>query len=872
MEKKQGAVKQIVSSNCVLISGPINNETGVPMTKFLTLQGIQAPEFSLTDKENPKQEPFGFQAREFLRKQVLGQQIEFIIDHKIKDQNDKVIGRIFKNGQDIGELQLREGLAQLRQQGKPSQEYENAQNLAKQNGKGIWSKKEELVKYNKIELKDVKPKQYTQCFVEDVQGLFVFYAYIPELQGLVKCSYGEVFMPTSVSQVLQNRAKWTIQELILQQEVTLTVQGQDEKFQSLRVDIKKKDLDVKKELVSLGYFRLSPNAFQLINDQKRYNELKETQSQAEIKLIGIWKDAMKQQQQQQSVVLQGGKQTYTAKIIEVHSGDQLTVMNVNNRQQSRVLLASIKAPKYSLKETQPFGYEAKEFVRKHAIGKIVKVEVEYEKKIKPKEIEGLADEDDKKKLQQELNMIFVNIILTEDNDSNLAALIVGAGFATVQPPRGDDGVSRYIDELTGAQEAANKAKKGIHGKPVQLPKMTDLSVNPNLQRSRDAFDSLRTLRKLSGVVELVLNGSRLKLRFQEQNYTSIVVLAGVKCLPNEQNLPDYQKFSNIALQYVKENALQRDVDIELTSIDKKGIFHGHVFLGKQRINLGLTLLELGLAVTFNPVANSHAYQALFADAESKAKLKKEGLWDIKGLDLTIVKGDDDVPVRSECKLLNGELKKLVLVEIADSNTLYFQDPTDKLLGQIEKSLASFTAIEANKLIPPFKKGLLCVAKFSVDGNWYRAKITRELKNRYEVLFIDYGNVDIVSQNDIRKLPENLAALPPQAIRCNLAFITGPSISHELGNKVGQFIRDQIFEKEVVVSFEYQDDISKGVIAYLTKENQANKSLNILLLSQGFAKLDKTAPPLPQKLEEWVKASQEAENSCKGLWNYDEETE
>lgn len=58
-----------------------------------------------------------------------------------------------------------------------------------------------------------------------------------------------------------------------------------------------------------------------------------------------------------------------------------------------------------------------------------------------------------------------------------------------------------------------------------------------------------------------------------------------------------------------------------------------------------------------------------------------------------------------------------------------------------------------------KKGLLCVAKFSVDGNWYRAKITRELKNKYEVLFIDYGNVDIVFTNDVRKMPDNLVAFP-----------------------------------------------------------------------------------------------------------------
>lgn len=74
-------------------------------------------------------------------------------------------------------------------------------------------------------------------------------------------------------------------------------------------------------------------------------------------------------------------------------------------------------------------------------------------------------------------------------------------------------------------------------------------------------------------------------------------------------------------------------------------------------------------------------------------------------------------------------------------------------------MSTFSATEANKLLPPYKKGLLCVAKFSVDGNWYRAKITRELKNKYEVLFIDYGNVDIVFPNDVRKMPDNLVAYP-----------------------------------------------------------------------------------------------------------------
>ena len=50
MDKKVGGVKQIISPNCLLLTGPLGAQ-GLPITKFLTLQGIQTPEFSLNDKE-----------------------------------------------------------------------------------------------------------------------------------------------------------------------------------------------------------------------------------------------------------------------------------------------------------------------------------------------------------------------------------------------------------------------------------------------------------------------------------------------------------------------------------------------------------------------------------------------------------------------------------------------------------------------------------------------------------------------------------------------------------------------------------------------------------------------------------------------------
>ena len=57
------------------------------------------------------------------------------------------------------------------------------------------------------------------------------------------------------------------------------------------------------------------------------------------------------------------------------------------------------------------------------------------------------------------------------------------------------------------------------------------------------------------MVELVLNGSRLKVRFQQQHVMAIVVLDGVRCLPNEG---EFAKISEQALNFSKSHLLQRD--------------------------------------------------------------------------------------------------------------------------------------------------------------------------------------------------------------------------------------------------------------------------------------------------------------------------
>lgn len=62
----------------------------------------------------------------------------------------------------------------------------------------------------------------------------------------------------------------------------------------------------------------------------------------------------------------------------------------------------------------------------------------------------------------------------------------------------------------------------------------------------------------------------------------MMVLQGVRCLPNDENIPGYEVWSNKAMDYSKSNILQRDVEIYINKVDKKGVFQGSIVLNKKK--------------------------------------------------------------------------------------------------------------------------------------------------------------------------------------------------------------------------------------------------------------------------------------------------
>ena len=67
-------------------------------------------------------------------------------------------------------------------------------------------------------------------------------------------------------------------------------------------------------------------------------------------------------------------------------------------------------------------------------------------------------------------------------------------------------------------------------------------------------------------------------------------------------------------------------------------------------------------------------------------------------------------------------------------------------------------------------GLPCVAKFSFDNKWYRARVT-ELgpSGLVTVMYVDYGNTETLPLSDIRKLLQRFLETPPR-VMCSVCLL------------------------------------------------------------------------------------------------------
>lgn len=268
-------------------------------------------------------------------------------------------------------------------------------------------------------------------------------------------------------------------------------------------------------------------------------------------------------------------------------------------------LASVRGPRGADAKNAYYAAEAKEFLRKRLVGKVVNVHIDY---VKPKD--GEYDERE-------------CVTIKYGSQNNVAEQLIEKGLATVLRHRRDDeDRSMEFDKLVLAEQAAAGETKGLHSpKEVALTRIVDASENHN--RASQYLPSWKRHGKHAAIVDFVSAGSRFKLLLPKENAKITFVLAGIRAPRTARNANEKSEPYGAESHRFASRALQRDVEVTFDSTDKTGGFIGGMFIGAN--NVAVDLVRNGLATVHEPSAKSLPFGAELLAAEEEAKKERKNV-------------------------------------------------------------------------------------------------------------------------------------------------------------------------------------------------------------------------------------------------------
>ena len=105
--------------------------------------------------------------------------------------------------------------------------------------------------------------------------------------------------------------------------------------------------------------------------------------------------------------------------------------------------------------------------------------------------------------------------------------------------------------------------------------------------------------------------------------------------------------------------------------------------------------------------------------------------------------------------------------------LYLLGPKYSKMGADLQSDISAYSSSAKSFTTPPKLGSLAIGRYK-DGTWCRVRVLHEQKTaqyEYEVQYVDYGEMDVLSLDQLKPFPDKLLSIPEQIFQCALFGIT-----------------------------------------------------------------------------------------------------
>ncbi|KAG2279437.1 hypothetical protein Bca52824_050657 [Brassica carinata] len=688
-------------------------------------------------------------------------------------------------------------------------------------------------------------------------------------------------------------AKYFTEHRVLSRDVRVVLEGVD-KFNNLIGSVHYSDGEAVKdlglELVENGLAKYVEWSANMMEEEAK-RKLKAAELQCKKDRVKMWASYVPPATNSKAL----HDQNFTGKVVEVVSGDCVVVADDaipygSPAAERRVNLSSIRCPKMGNPRREekpaPYAREAREFLRQRLIGKQVIVQMEYSRKVTP--AEGATTTADR---IMDFGSVFIPspskgdteevttasaISGTQPAGVNIAELLLSRGFGNVVRHRDFEERSNHYDALLAAESRALSGKKGIHSaKESPAMHITDLTVAA-AKKAKDFLPSLQRIRRIPAVVEYVLSGHRCKLYIPKLTCSIAFAFSGVRC-PGRG-----EPFSDEAISVMRRRIMQRDVEIEVETVDRTGTFLGSMWEG--RTNVATVLLEAGLAKMQTSFGADRIVEAhILEQAERTAKNQKLKIWEnyVEGQEVS--NGSTTVETRQK------ETLKVAVTEVLGGGRFYVQSVGDQRISSIQNQLASLSVKDA-PIIGSFnpKRGDIVLAQFSLDNSWNRAMIVSAPREaiqspdeKLEVFYIDYGNQELVPYSAIRPVDPSVSSAPGLAQLCRLAYIKVPSLEEDFGPEAGEYLHTVTLGsgKEFKAVIEEKDTSGGKVKGQGTGTELAvtliaadeEISVNAAMLQEGIAKMEKRRrfehKDKQAVLDALEKFQEEARKARTGIWQY-----
>uniref|UniRef100_A0A1B6ECM6 Staphylococcal nuclease domain-containing protein 1 n=1 Tax=Clastoptera arizonana TaxID=38151 RepID=A0A1B6ECM6_9HEMI len=877
----RGIVKQITSGDVIVIRG--TPKGGPPPEKTLALSNIKAPKLAkraAQRNEESKDEPFAWEAREFLRKKLIGQEVLFTLEkaqNTTREYGVVYLGKDIATAENINESLVAEGLASVRGSIPEGSKLQELEQKAKDAGKGIHNpEKAQHVRDVKWTFESDKMLHFVdkaagkpiKAIVEHVRDgstvrclLLPDFYYVTIMMTGIRCPSNKLDADgkpdLSVKVDYADEARYFVESRLLQRDVDVVLESVNNN--NFVGSILHPKGNIAELLVLEGFARIVDWSMAKLKNGRE--KLRANETIAKEKKIRIWKN-----HQPTTPQISEKEKEFSGTVMEVINGEALMIKTANG-EMKKIFLASIKPPREQKPGEQsadggdklpprpknfrplydiPLLYEAREFLRKKLIGKKVNVIVDYKQPAKDNFPERIC----------------CTVLL---NGLNVAEAMVTKGLATVINHRQDDPRSIHYDTLKNAQDKAEKSGKGVFAKKdIPCHRVNDFSAD--VHKAKQILPHLTRGARLEALVEYVASGSRLRVYIPKESYLITFLLAGISCQRAPRMVPgggkpvDGDPYGEEALAFTKEKCLQRDVEISVEACDKAGNFIG--WLWADNVNLSKALVQEGYASVHSSADRSVYYRELKA-AEDSAKARKERIWKNYNPEDEVVKPEQEDKV-TERKV---DYQKIRIVEVTPELHVFCQSEDDTKLKGFQDKLRQELAV--NPPLPGVykpKKGELCAAKFQVDDQWYRAKIEKLTKTTAIVLYVDYGNVDEINLTDCAALPSGFAQDKYYATEYALAFVSLPKdVDPEDFKETITALRDDTIDRTLNLNVEYK----VGNLGYVTLVD-ASTNVDIVkeLVSDGLLLVEKRRDRRLQKLiDEYNAAQDEAKKNRRNIWRY-----